>query len=215
MFLRRLASLIVLVPLAAACGSSSTGSKSSADESVFHRAIAGTLNARSYRFSIETQSESGVPSTATGRFQTPDRSSLEYEGVERVTAGTAVYFRGGGFGPAWSKLGTEISGQLDFFALLVAVQRAAPVSREGGRYIFRTDAQGTTPAAQWTMWTDGARVSRFLQTSGRFRWDERFTDYDSAPAIAVPRESDVHPVTIVPTCPGGADPVFDGFCRKA
>ena len=214
MFLRRLASLIVLVPLAAACGSS-MASKSSMDESVFHRAIAGTFNARSYRFSIETQSESGVTSTATGRFQTPDRSLLVFAGVERITEGTAVYFRGGGFGPGWSKLGTEISGQLDFFALLVAVQRAAPVTRDGGRYIFRTVAQGTTPAAQWTIWTDGARVSRFLQTSGRFRWDERFTDYDTAPAIAVPGESDVHPATTVPTCPGGADPVFDGFCRKA
>ena len=214
MFLRRLAWLLVLVPLAAACGSS-TASKGSVDDSVFHRAIAGTLNARSYRFSIETRSESGVTSTGTGRFQAPDRSLLEFEGVERITAGTAVYFRGGGFGPVWSKLSTEISGQLDYFALLVAVQRAAPVTRDGARYIFRTDAQGTTPAAQWTIWTDGARVSRFLQTSGRFQWDERFSDYDTAPAIEVPGESDVHPVTTVPTCPGGADPVFDGFCRKA
>ena len=61
-------------------------------------------------------------------------------------------------------------------------------------------------------WRTGLAV---LADQWWFRWDERFTDYDTAPAIAVPGESDVHPATTVPTCPGGADPVFDGFCRKA
>lgn len=218
MNLRRLAVLIVVVPIVVACGSS-TGSKRSVNdtvnESTFHRAIAGTLNARSYRFSIEARSESGVRTSATGRFQTPDRSLLESGGVERVTDGTAAYFRGGAFGPSWGKIGTELAGQLDYFAVLAAVQSAAPVQRNGARYIFRVEAQGTTPAAQWTIWTDGARVVRVLQASGRFQWDERFTDYDTAPAISVPGESDVHPLSAVPTCPGGVDPVFDGFCRKA
>ena len=215
MLLRRFAPPVALVLILVACGSS-TASKQPVDDSVFHRAIAGTLNARSYRFSIMVRSESLVSTSATGRFQIPDRSLLASGGVERLTAGTAAYFRGGEFGTqGWAKSGSEIAGQLDFFALLVAVQQAKPITRDGARYVFRVSATGTAPAAQWTIWTDGARVSRLVQTSGRFRWDERFSDYDTAPAIEVPSESDVHPVTTVPTCPGGADPVFDGFCRKA
>lgn len=212
---RRLAPSVVLMLTLAACGSS-TGSQQSVDDSVFHRAIAGTLNARSYRFSITAHSESLVSTSATGRFQLPDRSLLESGGVERLTAGTAAYFRGGEFGrQGWAKSGSEIAGQLDYFALLVAVQQAKPITRDGARYAFRVSATGSAPAAQWTIWTDGARVTRLVQTSGRFRWDERFSDYDTAPPIEVPADSDVHPVTTVPTCPGGADPFFDGFCRKA
>ncbi len=95
------------------------------------------------------------------------------------------------------------------------MQEAKPITRDGARYVFRVSATGSTPAAQWTIWTDGAHVIRLVQTSGRLRWDERFSDYDTAPAIDPPAESEVHPLTTVPACPSGATPIFDGFCRTA
>ena len=215
--LRGIAVAAATLGLLGACGSSAGPNTESGDAKVFHDAVSGTLVASSFRFSIVTTAGSGPIERAEGAYLAPDRSRLASGGVERITIGHAAYFRGGGFGTSgWAKSESGVTGDLDFRALLVSVEQAAPIKRRGAVYTFDTGASSDPHALHVKLRVDGTRVSRVQYASGRgVKWSERFFDYGTAPRIDEPNVTDTHPLTTVPNCAGGAASSFDGFCTKA
>jgi len=200
----------------AACGSSSSNAPS-ADTVVFQHAVSGTLAAPSFRFSVVTKVGSGPTQRAEGSDLAPDRSRLTTGGVERITVGLAGYFRGGGFGDTgWAKVTFRAGGELEYRALLFAVQDAGGVTRRGPVYSYDIARSGTSPALHWKLWVDASsRVTRLVYATGSgIRWDERFFDYGAAVAVDEPAAADTHPLTSTPPCPGNSGSSFDEFCAK-
>ena len=207
----------VVAILAVGCGNSVPSKTVSSDSATFHNAIVATISARSFRFSIHTQAGSQPAAAAVGRFRAPDRSAMTVGDVERLTVGDASYFRGGGFGTdGWSKSAKGATGDPDFLAVLIVAQNANPVVRHGAVYTVDIAAAGGAPDRHWKLWIDTGRVARVLySSSAKLTWDQRFTDYGAALIVDEPPAAESHPVTQLPTCVGGGQADFVGFCQPA
>ena len=217
MKLRRTMLMALVGVLAAGCGSSSSSSSTHAappNDTTFQNALHSTLAAASFRFSVATRQQGKTAATATGAWSIPDRSTTTVGDVERVTIADTAYFRGGGFGTSgWAKVEKGASGDLDFFAVLVAAQNGQSIGRSASAYTLDTPRSGAAPARHWKVWIDGGHVTRVRYTSSSgLVWDEPFTEYGTPQTIPQPAAADVHVLTKTPLCAAGARSDFVGFC---